>query len=138
MQKSSQYYNFIRLGREGYTRIQNTMRENARYLARAVTAMGKFDLINDGTYTPSCCFKLKDERQFNAADLVQTLAQKGWIIPGFSMPANAQSVNAIRMNVKETFSRDMADILIGDLKAAVAKLEAIHSKPHHTVGTHHH
>ena len=134
----AQYYNFIRLGREGYTRIQKTMRDNARYLAKGIAALGKFNIINDGTYTPCCCCSLKDESRYNAADLVQTLAQRGWIIPAFSMPPNAQSVNAMRMNVKETFSRDMADILIEDIKKALAKLEATHRKPYHRVGTHHH
>jgi glutamate decarboxylase len=134
----AQYYNFIRLGREGYTRIQKTMRDNARYLAKGIAALGKFNIINDGTYTPCCCCSLKDESRYNAADLVQTLAQRGWIIPAFSMPPNAQSVNAMRMNVKETFSRDMADILIEDIKKALGKLEATHRKPYHRVGTHHH
>ena len=134
----AQYYNFIRLGREGYTQIAKTMRDNARYLAKGIAAIGAFHMINDGTYTPCCCCSLKDESNYNAADVVQTLAQRGWIIPAFSMPPNAQSVNAMRMNVKETFSRDMADILIDDMKKAIAKLEATHRKPYHRVGTHHH
>ena len=134
----AQYYNFIRLGREGYTRIQETMRDNARYLARKVKALQKFNIINDAAYTPCCCCSLKDESKYNAADLVHALAQKGWIIPAFSMPPDAQSVNAIRMNVKETFSRNMADILIRDIIQAIDKLEATHRKPYHTVGTHHH
>ncbi len=133
----AQYYNFIRLGREGYTLIQNTMRENARYLAKDVAALGKFNIINDGTFTPCCCMSLKDESKYNASDLVQTLAQHGWIVPAFSLPRDAQSVNAMRMNVKETFSRDMADFLIRDIKNAIEKLEATHSKPYHKVGTHH-
>jgi glutamate decarboxylase len=134
----AQYYNFLRLGREGYTRIMHTMRENARYLAKEIKATGKFHLINSGAYTPCCSVSLKDESQFNAADLVQVLAQRGWIIPAFSMPPDAQSVNVMRMNVKETFSRDMADILVGDIKAALKKLEATHQGPYHDVGTHHH
>ncbi len=134
----AQYYNFIRLGWEGYTRIQKTMRDNARYLARGMSALGVFNVINDGTYTPCCCVSLKDESRYNAADVVQTLAQRGWVIPAFSMPPNAQSVNAMRMNVKETFSRDMADILIDDMKKAIAKLDATQRKPYHRVGTHHH
>lgn len=134
----AQYYNFIRLGWEGYSRIQKTMRDNARYLAKGLAELGVFNIINDGTYTPCCCVSLKDESKYNAADVVQTLAQRGWIIPAFSMPANAQSVNAMRMNVKETFSRDMADILIDDMKKAIAKLEATQRKPYHRPGTHHH
>jgi len=134
----AQYYNFIRLGWDGYKRIQTTMRDNARYLAKGLAALGVFNMINDGTYTPCCCVSLKDESKYNAADVVQTLAQRGWIIPAFSMPPNAQSVNAMRMNVKETFSRDMADILIDDMKKAIAKLETTQRKPYHRMGTHHH
>jgi glutamate decarboxylase len=134
----AQYYNFIRLGWEGYARIAKTMRDNARYLAKGMAALGVFNVINDGTHTPCCCLSLKDESRYNAADVVQTLAQRGWIIPAFSMPPAAQSVNAMRMNVKETFSRDMADILIDDMKKALAKLDATHKTPYHRVGTHHH
>jgi glutamate decarboxylase len=134
----AQYYNFLRLGREGYTQIQNAMRENARYLAKGVEAMGVFNMINRGELTPSCCCSLKDESKYNAADLVGVLAQHGWTIPAFSLPPDADTVNGMRMNVREQFSRDMADILLGDIKNAIAKLEATHSKPHGTVGTHHH
>lgn len=134
----AQYYNFIRLGREGYTQIQNAMRENARYLAKNLNEMGHFNMINSGELTPSCCCSLKDESQYNAADLVGLLAQRGWIIPAFTLPPDADTVTAMRMNVKETFSRDMADILIGDIKKAIEQLEATHSKPFKTAGTHHH
>ena len=134
----AQYYNFIRLGRQGYTQIQNAMRENARYLVKGIEALGKFDVLNDATLTPCCCCKLKDESRYNAADLVAALAQKGWIVPAFKLPPAADHINAMRMNVKETFSRDMADILIADVRAALDKLEAVHSKPYGAVGTHHH
>ena len=56
------------------------------------------------------------------ASAAYALAQKGWIIPAFSMPPDAQSVNAMRMNVKETFSRDMADILVDDMRKAMKGL----------------
>ena len=134
----AQYYNFLRLGREGYTLIMHTMRENARYLAKQLRAIGKFHMINSGATTPSVCVSLKDESRYNAADLVSVLAQRGWIIPAFNMPPDAQGVNVMRMNVKETFSRDMADILVGDIQAAIAKLEATQREPYHEVGTHHH
>jgi glutamate decarboxylase len=133
----AQYYNFLRLGREGYTRIMTTMRDNARYLAKEMKALGKFNIVNAGVYTPCCCLSLKDESKFNAADLVQTLAQKGWVIPAFSMPADAQNVNVMRMNVKETFSRDMAEILISDIKAALKKLEHTQHAPYHSMSKHH-
>lgn len=136
----AQYYNLIRLGREGYTAIQNAMRENARYLVKGIEATGRFDIINDATYTPCCCCTLKDESKWNGADLVAALAQHGWIIPAFSLPPDADSVTGIRMNVKETFSRDMADKLLNDVKMAIEKLDATHTTPYHSVSDrgHHH
>ncbi len=134
----AQYYNLIRLGREGYTSIQHTMRENARYLAGAIDDIGKFDILNAGKYTPSVILKLKSESKYNAADVVAALAQHGWIVPAFSLPPAAEHVNVMRMNVKEQFSRDMADILVNDLKNTITRLENIHSKPYGKVGTHHH
>ena len=133
----AQYYNLIRLGRVGYTRILTTMRENARYLAKGIEALGKFDILNGGELTPSVVVKLRDESKYNAADLVAVLAQHGWIIPAFTLPPAAQHINVMRMNVKEQFSRDMADVLLLDLRNALLKLDAIHSKPHAIVGRHH-
>jgi glutamate decarboxylase len=134
----AQYYNLIRLGREGYTQIQRTLRDNARYLAHGLQELGCFDILNAGKYTPSVIVKLKEESRYNAADVVATIAQHGWIVPAFSLPPAAEHVNVMRMNVKEQFSRDMADILIGDMKNAIHKLEQVHSKPYEKVGKHHH
>ena len=107
----AQYYNLIRLGRTGYTQIPNAMRENARCLAKGVEATGQFDLINDGTFTPCCCCKLKDESRWNGADLVAALAQHGWIILAVSLPPGADGVTGIRMTIKKMVSRDVADKL---------------------------
>ena len=133
----AQYYNLIRLGRVGYTRILTTMRENARYLAKGIATLDKFDILNGGELTPSVVVKLRDESKYNAADLVAVLAQHGWIIPAFTLPPAAQHINVMRMNIKEQFSRDMADILLLDLRNALLKLDAIHSKPHAIVARHH-
>lgn len=136
----AQYYNLIRLGREGYTQIQTAMRDNARYLVDGVRKTGRFEIINDATHTPCCCCHLKDETKWNGADLVGEMAKHGWVIPAFTLPPNAESVTAIRMNVKETFSRDMADKLLEDLDAAIKHLDATHTSPQRQVqerGRHH-
>ncbi len=134
----AQYYNFVRLGWKGYFDIQNTMRENARYLANGIKEIGRFDVLNDGKLTPTCIAKLKDETKYGAADLVMVLRQSNWIIPAFTMPPDAESVTVMRMNVKATFTRDMADILIDDIKRALNELDTTHSTPYHKPGTHHH
>ena len=134
----AQYYNFVRLGWQGYFDIQNTMRENARYLASELDKIGRFDILNNGKLTPSCIAKLKDSSKFNEADLVAKLREHNWIIPAFTMPPAADSVTVMRMNVKETFSHDMADLLVRDVKQALEVLDAVHTKPYHKAGTHHH
>ena len=133
----AQYYNFIRLGRDGYTKIMQTMRENARYLANGLRQTERFDILNGGELVPSVIVKLKDESKYNVADVSATLAQNGWIVPAFSLPPNADHVNVMRLNVKETFSRDMADILINDFKSAIKKLESVQSKPHEAASPDH-
>ena len=134
----AQYYNFVRLGWQGYFDIQNTMRENARYLAAELEKIGRFDILNAGKLTPSCIAKLKDPSKFNEADLVAKLREHNWVIPAFTMPPAADTVTVMRMNVKETFSRDMADLLVRDVRQALEVLDAVHTKPYHKPGTHHH
>ncbi len=133
----AQYYNFIRLGWEGYFKIMNAMRENARYLAAGLKRMGKFDILNAAEEVPCVIVKLKDNSKYNVEDLSACLAQHGWIVPAFSLPPDADHVHVLRVVCKETFSRSMADILLKDFDAAITKLEAVHSKPHGTVGSQH-
>jgi len=133
----AQYYNFIRLGRTGYTRVLAAMRDNARYLASGIAALEKFDVLNAGTLTPAVVVKLRDESRYNAADLVAAMAQHGWIIPAFSLPAAAQNINVMRLNIKEQFSQDMADTLLSDLGKALLKLDATHKEPYSTIAKHH-
>ena len=133
----AQYYNFIRLGREGYTRIMETMRGNAQYLAEGLRNLGSFEILNGAELVPCVIVRLKDDRTYNVADVSAALSQHGWIVPAFSLPPDADHVNVLRMVTKETFSRDMADILLGDFKSALGRLDAIHSKPHGVVTSGH-
>ena len=47
-----QYYNFVRLGREGFTRIMEQLRDIAVHLSSAIAEMGAFEVISDGTAIP--------------------------------------------------------------------------------------
>src|ERR1700678_1683802 len=44
----AQYYNFLRLGREGYRKIHQASYDNARYLADQIAKLAPFELIYDG------------------------------------------------------------------------------------------
>ena len=120
----AQYYNFLRLGREGYTHIMKNCMANAQYLAEKLKESGKFEMINDAQMLPIVAVKLKDSvKKFTVYDLSAKLRERGWVIAAYTMPANAEEVSLLRMVVREHFSRDMADILFQDIEKACNFLE---------------
>ncbi|QVL55831.1 MAG: glutamate decarboxylase [Simkaniaceae bacterium] len=120
----AQYYNFLRLGREGYTHIMKNCMSNAQYLAEKLKESGKFELINDAQMLPIVAVKLKDSvKKFTVYDLSAKLRERGWVIAAYTMPANAEDISLLRIVVREHFSRDMADILFQDIENACRFLE---------------
>ena len=130
----AQYYNFLRLGREGYTRIQQACADTAVWLADQVAALGMFTIVYDGKGgIPGCTWALKDEAKvpYNLYDLADKLRSRGWQVPAYSMPANVRSMVVQRVLVKNGFSRDLAKLLVDDLKRALAEL--VESRPAHSL-----
>ena len=87
-----QYYNFLRLGFEGYRQIHQRTKEVAMYLSREIEATGLFKIYNDGENLPIVCYRLKneDDVQWTLYDLADRLAMKGWQIPAYPLPVNLQ------------------------------------------------
>ncbi len=111
----AQYYNFLRLGREGYTCIHKASRDVALYLSSEIAKMGPFQLISDGSDIPVFAFALKEVTNFTVFDLSERLRDRGWLIPAYTFPENREDLAALRIVVKEGFSRDMADLLLSDI-----------------------
>lgn len=118
-----QYYNFLRLGKEGYRDIMKNILANAHYLEEQLMKLGKFELLTDTKYLPVVVVRLLDESKYTVYKLTDTLRQKGWIIPAYTLPKNADDIAVMRMVVKENFSRDMCERLAVDVKEAIGKLE---------------
>jgi glutamate decarboxylase len=121
----AQYYNFVRLGREGYTYIMKAMQENAKALAAKLAATGDFELIGaDQEQLPLVAFKLAGEKGYDEFDLSwQLSAERGWMLPAYTMPPNAEDVKVLRALVKQTLSREQIDRLAADIVEACATLE---------------
>lgn len=121
----AQYYNFLRLGREGYAKVQNACYETAQYLAREIAALGPFEVIYDGdsqTGIPGLCWKVKDgfdTRGYTLYDLADRLRSRGWQVPAYSMPANRQDLVIQRILVRHGVSYDLATLLIDDMKRSL-------------------
>jgi glutamate decarboxylase len=121
----AQYYNFVRLGRPGYTYVLKAMEENAKALAGKLEETGDFELIGaDREQLPLVAFKLAGEKGYDEFDVSwQLSAERGWMLPAYTMPPDAEDVKIMRALVKQTLSRPQVDRLAGDIAQACATLE---------------
>jgi len=121
----AQYYNFVRLGRNGYAYIMKAMESNARALAEQLKGDGYFELIGDEEeQLPLVAFKLAEERGYDEFDVSwQLSAERGWMLPAYTMPPDAEDVKVMRALVKETLSRAQVDRLSADIRQACATLD---------------
>jgi glutamate decarboxylase len=120
----AQYYNLIRLGREGYTEIMSSLAETARWLAAELGRVRGLEIVARGSDLPVVCVRLADDLPFSVFDLSDRLRMRGWVVPAYRMAADAESVVVLRIVVREGLSRDMADCLLADIVAAVDHLRA--------------
>jgi len=121
----AQYYNFVRLGHEGYTHVMEAMNSNAKALARKLEENGNFELIGaDKEQLPLVAFRLAGEHDYDEFDVSwQLSAERGWMLPAYTMPPEAEEVKIMRALVKETLSRAQVDRLADDIAEACETLE---------------
>ncbi|HGN0869634.1 glutamate decarboxylase [Providencia zhijiangensis] len=125
----AQYYNFLRLGREGYAKIHNACYATAQYLAREIEKLGPFEMIFDGDSAkgiPALAWKLKDGAKtsnYSLYDIADKLRSRGWQVPAYSMPANREDLVIQRILVRHGVSLDLASLLIEDFKRTLEYFE---------------
>ncbi len=125
----AQYYNFIHLGFEGYKEIHSNSMTIARYCHEAVGKMHCFENYSRTLENPLFIWYLKPEYEKDAKwtlfDLQDKLMQKGWMVPAYTMPKDIEDMVVMRIVVRQGMSRDMADMLIADIRDAVKELEKL-------------
>ncbi|QIW96418.1 hypothetical protein AMS68_001936 [Peltaster fructicola] len=126
-----QYYQLIRLGKEGYRSIMCNLTRTADYLSAAVQKMG-FLLMSKtrGTGLPLVAFRLnpEDDKGFDEFAIAHQLRERGWVVPAYTMAPHAEKLKMMRVVVREDFSRSRCDALISDLMLAMKELEKISKK----------
>jgi glutamate decarboxylase len=121
----AQYYNFVRYGHEGYRYIMETMQSNARLLAKEIAACGDFVLIGkEGEeQLPLVAFQLTGEQDYDEFDIAaQLAAERGWMVPAYTLPPNAEHVKIMRALVKQTLGHSLVTTLGQDILEACATL----------------
>ncbi|MCO5997440.1 glutamate decarboxylase [Actinoallomurus rhizosphaericola] len=113
----AQYYNFLRLGFEGFRAVQQHSRDVATYLAEQIEAMGCFRLLTRGDRLPVFAFTTTDDvTEFDVFDVSRRLRESGWLVPAYTFPANRQDLAVLRIVCRNGFSFDLADRLVEDLR----------------------
>ena len=110
----AQYYNFVRLGREGYTHITQGCAEVGRWFAGQIEKLGIFELIYDGRGgVPGCTWTIPrgDDPGFTLYDLADRLRVKGWQVPAYPMPPNCENLVVQRVLMRLGVSRDLSGLL---------------------------
>lgn len=125
----AQYYNFLHLGEEGYKEIHSNSMAIAEYCHDVIGKMPCFRNYSKTLDNPLFIWYIDPEyaktAKWTLFDLQDKLMQKGWMVPAYTMPKNIEDMVVMRIVVRQGMSRDMADMLIGDIKDAVADLEKL-------------
>ena len=101
---------------------------NARYLEKKLLDTGRFRAVEcESKYLPVVVVKMKDpsappETLYHLSD---ALRQRGWIVPAYPLPANAQQTHVMRAVVKENFSRDLAEKFAADVVTGLTQVDKI-------------
>ncbi len=120
----SQYYEFIRLGRDGYRAIHEACYHTARFLATEIPKLGPFELLCDGnsaTGIPSVAWRIAagEDPGYTLYDVADRLRVRGWQVPAYPLTGECSDVTVQRILVRQGVTRDMAGLLMTDLRAAI-------------------
>jgi len=125
-QAVSQYYNFIRLGRKGYRQVMQDSADVGAWISDEVAKLGPFSPVYDGRGgVPGCCWRIKPGIQtpFTLYDLADRLRVRGWQVPAYPMPKNRRDLVVQRVLARLGVSRDLAGLLVDDIRRAVLHFE---------------
>jgi len=120
----AQYYSMLRLGREGYRRVQQSSRNTARWLAKGIADLGAYELLSHGDDLPVFAFRIAaPDAGYSVYDVSELVRGRGWIVPAYRMPPAIDDMAVLRVCVRNGFSRDLAEALLDDLRATTERLE---------------
>ena len=91
----AQYYNFVRLGHEGYTYVMEQMQQNARVPRRAALRDSGRVRGDRRRRSSSCRWSPSsstDGQAYDEFDIAwQLSAERGWMVPAYTLPPNAET-----------------------------------------------
>jgi len=122
------YYNFLRLGREGYRRVHMAAYDTGQYLAGEISKLGPFEIVCDSnpkTGIPSVAWRIQDgaDPGYTLYDIADRLRVRGWQVPAYPLTGSVSDVAVQRILVRQGVSRDLASLLMDDMRDAVVHFD---------------
>jgi glutamate decarboxylase len=135
-----QYYNFLRLGYQGYRAIMGNLMTVTAYIGKQLTSIAEssgsqlFDSQNQGPVfaqvnthpgVPVLALRLTNEkgRDYTVFDVSKRLREHSWIVPAYTLAPKADKIAVLRIVVREGLSLDMAEKLVEDIRSVIVDLE---------------
>lgn len=130
-----QYYEFLRLGREGYRRVQNSCYAVAQYLADSIEKLGPFELIyraDPSQGIPALTFSIRkgEAPGYTLFDLAERMRTRGWLIPAYTLEGGLSDVVVMRIICRRGTDRDLAELMVADYKREIDYLSRNPVKTH--------
>ena len=122
-----QYYNFLRLGREGYRRVMQASKDAARYLAGELAKMPAFEVLTDGSDMPLVSWTTAGDHPWDLHELSAKLRERGWQVPAYPMPASIEDLTVMRVVFRNGVSVDLTRLLLADITSALDALDTRHA-----------
>jgi len=124
----AQYYLFLRLGQDGYRRIVQNGYDTGQHIGREICKLGPFELFFDGDPMkgiPAISWVIRDgaDPGYTLFDLSDRLRVRGWQVAAYTMPPDITDVVVMRVLIRHGFSRDMADLLLEDVRRSIEHLQ---------------
>ena len=126
----AQYYNFVRLGFDGYKNIHNASLNVIKTLKKLIEESEHGETVMEEIKMPLLAFKLKedDDINFTVYDISAKLRRYGWQVPAYTLAKGCEDVSILRIVAKEGFSYDLASLLVQHIGEVIAELKAEHPK----------
>jgi glutamate decarboxylase len=119
-----QYYQFLRLGFDGYRRVMQHTLNNAIMLRKLLVDSGYFTIMNETQRIPVVAVTLDSKvKNFNEFDVSNKVREKGWVLSAYSMPPDAEEVMSLRVVVRPHINHNVACTLGRDIISACKYLE---------------
>ena len=124
----AQYYNFVRLGRDGYRHVHDACYETGKLIAEHVVGLGPFELLCDSdpqTGIPSVAWRIKEgaDPGYTLYDLADRLRVRGWQVPAYPLTGSVSDISVQRVLVRQGVSRDLCELLMEDLRESISHFD---------------